>query len=1083
MKHTFLPDRVRHASPRLPCPWSHSWLVVAFATASAAVAQVPTPTLKSVVTTPTLVTGGDFEAMAPGTYAYAPTWAPWMMTPFTVGPNGVQGSGIAADGATLLAQSDAAPVNDCVMFVEGLGTSSCNVSLTRGLWRVRFLAAQRGQGVPAVPDVQRLRVSFAGTTVFEQQFTSTQFTEFVTAPIRMATSGSVALAFTGLVAPAGNNIALIDSIRIEPVLDWNVKTSWRDSANAVPAAPPGPTDHVLVVPGSTVALTGISGAKTVEVQGHLIAEAVNCSLASEWLLVHTSGARFDIGTADLPFANDFVLTLRGQPAAPPIGMAGSKFLVAMDGGRIEMHGLPKTSWSRLTLLSGSTIRVTDRAGWQVGDQILLVGTATMSQDPFEPDPVSEVCTITAINAGTGDVTLSPAPAGSHCTVAPIPYWSPAGQAWTIDERAEVGMLSHNVRVEGDTNDSTPANGFGAHVMMMNGACCGSPGTGCFSHVQFRRMGQRKVLGRYPLHWHMQLAAGNGQYARGCSVWQSFNRALTIHGTDYLVVEDNVLFDHEGHGLFFEDGGEQHNTIARNLVVLTGRPPDGQEMLPHDNSLNEVQNRTPAAFWISNPNNYFTGNVAADTVGTGYWFAVHQHPTGASYGNPYFNLPSGAPMDPTQLPLGSFDDNTAHSCMSALDVNDTVDDNDTPSNPLDDDILRNVSWDPPGGAVINRFTAYACSMGIYAGLGTDNTFTDLVTFEDAVLADNEIHIQLACAFDVTQSLVVENTGSGVFQPTGQARPPFPGWFPPPGYVYMAYDGPGQLTNSHIVGFDGISGHAYAALVSNSVAARRHTNHELLNLTYAATGAPSVTGVDFSAAPALSEPMHWGLAVRGLSSELSGGLHTDRTLISNHPMMHLANGASTPDYAVPSGTNAWLSPYNWACLYLTHWVRQSPTPNRWTLLSGTSLPTTNFTRQVFQGWPSASFDSVGDAFDVRQMPIIARLAADTHGAVCNYTINTQHPANGTYANRLDLVVDDIAAGDVARMLLSNQPAWNNPSVYVNDTNSPDPAAWSMLTPVGVAALDSQTVTAFARPSPSEVLLRTVNTNRRHQLTITW
>ena len=105
------------------------------------------------------------------------------------------------------------------------------------------------------------------------------------------------------------------------------------------------------------------------------------------------------------------------------------------------------------------------------------------------------------------------------------------------------------------------------------------------------------------------------------------------------------------------------------------------------------------------------------------------------------------------------------------------------------------------------------------------------------------------------------------------------------------------------------------------------------------------------------------------------------------------------------------------------------------------------------------------------------------MCNYTVVTQHPGNGAFGNRIDLVVDDIASGDVAKLLLSNQPAWTNPTVTVNDLNQVDLTGLTPLTAVSVSALDSQTVTAFARPTANEVLLRTVNTGRRHQVTITW
>ena len=35
----------------------------------------------------------------------------------------------------------------------------------------------------------------------------------------------------------------------------------------------------------------------------------------------------------------------------------------------------------------------------------------------------------------------------------------------------------------------------------------------------------------------------------------------------------------------------------------------------------VENRTPASYWITNPQNTFEDNVAAGTEGTGFWFAL------------------------------------------------------------------------------------------------------------------------------------------------------------------------------------------------------------------------------------------------------------------------------------------------------------------------------------------------------------------------------------------------------------------------------------------------------------------------------
>jgi len=1065
------------------------------ALASPVAAQMVPPTLTAIPSAPTLVTRGSFEDPNVFTHTYSPSWLPWVISAT---------AGIARDGAPFLLQSAATQFGDCMLFIEGLGNANVPMAISQpGLYRVRLYGAQRLQG--AIPDLQRVRVTFGGTVVLEQQF-SQSFVEYCTTPIRVPT-GNVTIAFDGLVASPGNDVALIDRVRIERVLDWQDPTIWRDPGGAAPANPPGANDAVWIPATSAIGLAGTCTAGTVEVQGDLVTEYANGSLSTKWVLVRSADANFECGIASRPFTHDFQLTLRGVPTDPMLSGMGTKFLIAMDGGRIDMHGLSKTSWSKLTKLGGSTILVTDRSGWQVGDEVLLVASKWMSfldsYNGASQDQRSEVRTITGINLATGDITLASAPAEFHCAAAPTPYTNPLGTAsWTVDQRAEVGMLSHNVRVQGDPLDSTLDNRFGAHVMMMNGTCCATPGTGYFANVQFKHMGQRSpylpignALGRYPLHWHMQKGNGYGQYARGCSVWQSFNRAITIHGTDGLLLEDNVLFDHDGHGVFFEDGGERNNRLLRNLVVLTRRPRAFAQLLPHDNSHNQVQNQTPAAFWITNPQNEFIGNVAAHTVGTGYWFALHSRPTGASFGDPYFNDGSGQPIDPRKLPIIAFRDNTAHGCVSGLDVNDMIDDHGThvflPPNqpgPLDDTILTNISWDPPTPTDLEHFIVYGCSLAIYSGLGTGNTYNDLLTFRNAVLTDNETHIQLASAITVTESLLVENTGSGVFVPAGGPTQNFPGWFPHPGYAYTSYDGPGKLTNSHLVGFDG-SVHPNATLaMSHFGASRRHPNHIMSGLTFANGAQPQILFYDFT--PPQLHPLDdaglWGIVIQNSDGSLTNGAHPRRSVITNHPMLHLSNGAATPDVMMPGGVNAWLSPFSWGYLCIMHWQQQ---PGGWWQLQGGNqpglpLPPALFTRDVFQGWPTCSYYSVADDNQIRQVPIIMRPVSTPTAPVCDYLVGLQHPATSPVnTRRVDVTVDDTHAGAVVRMRLSNTPAWSNPAVYVNDANSDIPANWRLLIPVATAVLDQQTVTAFARPTPGEGLLRTANTGRRHQLTILW
>ena len=205
----------------------------------------------------------------------------------------------------------------------------------------------------------------------------------------------------------------------------------------------------------------------------------------------------------------------------------------------------------------------------------------------------------------------------------------------MDERAEVALLSHNVKIEGEETSSV--DGFGGQIVVMGG------GNARLDGVELARIGQKNILRRYPIHFHMLGDAGAGSYLKNSSLHHTSNRCVTIHGTNQLTVQGNVCYDHLGHGYFLEDGAEHDNLLEGNLGLLTRRPDDGQRLLPTDGS--------PATFWITNPENTVRNNVAAGSEGIGFWYALPEHPTGLS---------ANTTIWPRRTPLGEFSGNVAHS---------------------------------------------------------------------------------------------------------------------------------------------------------------------------------------------------------------------------------------------------------------------------------------------------------------------------------------------------------------------------------------------------------------------------------------
>jgi len=148
---------------------------------------------------------------------------------------------------------------------------------------------------------------------------------------------------------------------------------------------------------------------------------------------------------------------------------------------------------------------------------------------------------------------------------------------------------------------------------------------------------------------------------GASIWDSNNRWLTVHGTDYLVVRDCVGYQSTGHGFYLEDGTEAYNVFDRNLAVgaIVGKPLP-EQALPFDQN-------DGAGFWWANCLNTFTRNVACDCERYGFRFEAS--PTEGFDLRLPVRQPNGtiSRVDVRTLPFIRFEDNEAHGAAYGLNL--------------------------------------------------------------------------------------------------------------------------------------------------------------------------------------------------------------------------------------------------------------------------------------------------------------------------------------------------------------------------------------------------------------------------------
>lgn len=410
---------------------------------------------------------------------------------------------------------------------------------------------------------------------------------------------------------------------------------WSDPATWGGALPPAGAT-VVIPSGKTVLLdTATSALHALTVEGHLLAVDTDVAITTDMLMVR--GGRLSIGTAAAPHTRRATITLTGSTTAELAGASGfGAKVLGLMGGVLELHGRPGvSSWTRLSggdVAAGARrIVVESAAGWQPGDRVVI---ATSSPDMKQYD-VAEIAAVSG-NAVEFKEPLRYAHFGSPRQV---------GER-AIDVRAEVGLLSRNVVVQGDAGSE--ALKIGGHAMFMAG---NAGATVQISGVEFARMGQHDQLGRYPLHFHLMAAACKDCYIKDSSVRDSVQRGIVVHGTQGVAVTGNVVFNTVGHNIVVEDEAATGNLIERNLA-LVNRQPNPLHTQP---ALVAQEDRMPSNYWFKAGTNAVLDNHAAGSFFNGFNYV------GIDGGEDDNRI--GAPID--------FRNNTAHAAMGQAGAGEGV----------------------------------------------------------------------------------------------------------------------------------------------------------------------------------------------------------------------------------------------------------------------------------------------------------------------------------------------------------------------------------------------------------------------------
>jgi hypothetical protein len=504
------------------------------------------------------------------------------------------------------------------------------------------------------------------------------------------------------------------------------QSRWSDPKSWPGGKVPREGDAVTIGKGKNLVLDVSPPAlRSLTIDGKLsFSNDKDLALKTEW--IYLPGGELDIGSEKAPHTRKATITLTDNVKDENINTMGDRGIMLLNGS-LSLHGDRKNSWTRLSATAkagASKIQVLNASGWRKGDVIVLAST------DFNPRQAEER-TITAISGNA--LTLD----------KPLTYMHFGQITDGVDERGEVGLLTRNIKIQ--ASEDAEKTYFGGHIMAMGASKM------YLSGIELNRMGQNMHLARYPIHWHI-LGEGKGQYIKNASIHDTFNRCVTVHGTNNLLIENNVTYNTVGHCFFMEDGIEHGNEFIRNLAIQTKCHPT-MECVPQNLAANGERNypyadraavrqasfsrkntllpsdNTVSSFWITNPDNSFIDNVAAGSDETGFWLSLPEHPNGAFLGSEV-----SLNTWPRRTPMRAFRGNVSHSNFDGFMFDRNINEDNTFDLSFSAFTPLENPADPNSEMVETHFENLTSYKNRNGGVWTRG---ELLIFSNAKLADNAI----------------------------------------------------------------------------------------------------------------------------------------------------------------------------------------------------------------------------------------------------------------------------------------------------------------------------------------------------------
>ena len=415
---------------------------------------------------------------------------------------------------------------------------------------------------------------------------------------------------------------------------------WTDPGVWSQGRLPGPSDVVLI--RHRVVYNSVSSVVhtlAIDAGGAWVCALTQSTKLSVGTLLNKPGGNLECGTAaaPLPAAYKAEIVIRDLPLQTSPNTTGvydpgqyGTGILAVDAA-VHMHGSPVTTFLRLAAepLAGSrTLTLTQApSGWRAGDQLVLPDTRQLVGADYAPRPNGNTDNIRRRISQSESATIQSIAGATITLVAPLGFdhkgaRDPDGQLQFLPH---VGHLSRNITIRSENPTGTRGHVLLTRISDLDIRFVGFEDLGRTTEAMIdsttydvngvvTHLGTNQI-GRYPFHIHHVPGLCPAQTYQFMVLGNVVRRArkwsMTVHGSHYGLVQDNVVFDATGAGIVTEDGSETGNVFDHNFIVKVEngtRLVDPIEITGGSDPFGRKGN----GFWFRGIANIVRNNVVADT---------------------------------------------------------------------------------------------------------------------------------------------------------------------------------------------------------------------------------------------------------------------------------------------------------------------------------------------------------------------------------------------------------------------------------------------------------------------------------------